>query len=170
MAFLAARRLALQRSTLSALTRPTLVAQTRLASSLTTTSPLEGLETRWSKLPECEQGAIADRLYEKEKGDWRNMTLEEKRAAYFIAYGPYGARTPRDPSTHYRVAGWTTFFVLMSFGMWHYWFTYVTPKLPTTTPEWQEATVQRSIEQKQNPFTGAYSKVRKAAEAEEAKE
>ena len=38
------------------------------------------LESRWTKLPEAEQGAIADKLYELQKDDWKKMTLEEKRA------------------------------------------------------------------------------------------
>jgi cytochrome c oxidase subunit 4 len=41
---------------------------------------LTQLEARWTKLPEAEQGAIADKLYELQKGDWKKMTLEEKRA------------------------------------------------------------------------------------------
>jgi cytochrome c oxidase subunit 4 len=47
------------------------------------TSPVNSftqIEARWTKLPEAEQGAIADKLYELQKGDWKKMTLEEKRA------------------------------------------------------------------------------------------
>lgn len=41
---------------------------------------LQNIETRWTKLPECEQGAIADRLATLQRGDWKKMSLEEKRA------------------------------------------------------------------------------------------
>ena len=44
------------------------------------TAALNQLETRWPKLPECEQGAIADSLAAVQKGDWKQMTLEQKRA------------------------------------------------------------------------------------------
>lgn len=51
---------------------------------------IASLEARWPKLPEGEQGAIAETIYAKERGDWKKMSLEEKRASYFIAYGAYG--------------------------------------------------------------------------------
>lgn len=38
------------------------------------------IEARWTKLPKAEQGAIADQLAELQKGDWKKMTLEQKRA------------------------------------------------------------------------------------------
>jgi hypothetical protein len=46
----------------------------------TPTNALTQLEARWTKLPEAEQGAIADNLYKLQNGDWKQMTLEEKRA------------------------------------------------------------------------------------------
>lgn len=49
---------------------------------------LVGLENRWSRLPECEQAAIAEKLLEKQKGDWRKMTSDEKRAGGFFAPRP----------------------------------------------------------------------------------
>lgn len=48
---------------------------------------LVGLETRWVKLPECEQGAIADTLAVAQKGDWKKMTLEQKRAGMCCILG-----------------------------------------------------------------------------------
>ena len=53
----------------------------RLHRRLVSTQPsLVGLESRWTKLPEAEQGAIADHLAALQKGDWKKLTLEEKRA------------------------------------------------------------------------------------------
>lgn len=68
-------------------------------------------------LIEAEQGAIADSLALAQKGDWKQMSLDQKRAggffsflssyhimtAYYIAYGPYGARTPSDTAFNVRV-------------------------------------------------------------------
>lgn len=51
---------------------------------------LNSIEARWPKLPEGEQGAIAESIYAKERGDWNKMTLDEKRTSYFISYGAYG--------------------------------------------------------------------------------
>eukprot|EP00842_Homolaphlyctis_polyrhiza_P005555 jgi/Hompol1/5/HPOL_000587-RA len=142
--------------------------QQRFLSNLSPTA-LAGIETRWAKLPEAEQGAIADKLYELQKGDWKNMTLEQKRAAYYIAYGSYGARTPSDPALRIKVASWVAGLIALSVGLWMFWET-KKPALRTTTKEWIEAQDQLAIERKQNPFSGAYAKVLKAeAEAEQQK-
>jgi hypothetical protein len=98
------------------------------------------------------------------------MTLEEKRAgnlffiiAYYIAYGAHGARAPGDPTLNYRVAGWVTGFMIVSFALWKYSAgckfisNIVKPKLVTQTPEWKEAEKELMIEQKQNPFRGPYA-------------
>ncbi|KAJ3197216.1 hypothetical protein HK101_005246 [Irineochytrium annulatum] len=54
----------------------------RSARGISTISPaaLTQIETRWGKLPEAEQGAIADKLAAAQKGDWKSLTLDEKRA------------------------------------------------------------------------------------------
>ncbi|TPX50527.1 hypothetical protein SeMB42_g00679 [Synchytrium endobioticum] len=123
-------------------------------------SALAELETRWVKLPECEQGVIADTLAAVQRGDWKKMTLEEKRAAYFIAYGSYGARTPLDPTTNVRVWGTVAIFLALSYAAWSYSVKF-RPALRTQTPEWEEATKQKAIEARQNPFSGTYAKYRK---------
>ncbi len=41
---------------------------------------LGALETRWFKLPTAEKGAIADALAVVQRGDWRKMSVAEKRA------------------------------------------------------------------------------------------
>jgi len=93
----------------------------KLATRNVSSMSIANLESRWPKLPEAEQGAIAETIYAKERGDWKNMSLEEKRASYFIAYGDYGARTPRNPAHKYRVAGWVSFIFLTSVGLWQWW-------------------------------------------------
>ena len=57
----------------------------RFYSTLSPTA-YKSLETRWTKLPECEQGAIADTLAAAEKGDWKKLSLDQKRASIFIIY------------------------------------------------------------------------------------
>lgn len=44
---------------------------------------LTNIESRWARLPLPEKGAIADQVTELEKGDWKKMTLEQKRAGLF---------------------------------------------------------------------------------------
>jgi hypothetical protein len=53
--------------------------QTRSASTVSDLA-LSGLPSRWARLPECEQAAVAEKLLEKQKDDWRKMTMEEKKS------------------------------------------------------------------------------------------
>jgi hypothetical protein len=55
--------------------------QTR-ASQLRQINSLTNIESRWARLPLPEKGAIADVVTELEKGDWKKMTLEQKRAGF----------------------------------------------------------------------------------------
>ncbi|KAJ3294102.1 Cytochrome c oxidase subunit 5A [Rhizoclosmatium sp. JEL0117] len=138
----------------------TLSAARRTFSTRAAPASIAALETRWGKLPEAEQGAIADRLAVAEKGDWKAMSLEEKRAAYFIAYGAHGARNQPDPNLTKAVFAWSALFVGIAFGMYSWWETQK-PKIRTMTPEWKAAEDERAIELKQNPFQGAYAAERK---------
>ena len=76
---------------------------------------------------------------------------------YYIAYGPYGARLPSDPSVPYRVAGWVAVIFAAGVVVWKWWET-AKPKVRTQTPEWKEAERLLSIENKQNPYSGPYAK------------
>lgn len=88
---------------------------------------IAGIESRWTKLPEAEQGALADKLHELQQGDWKKMTLDEQRAgllfnaAYYIAYGQYGPRAPKDRVISYKVAMWTGGFLVLTLGVWTWW-------------------------------------------------
>ncbi|KAI9105896.1 cytochrome c oxidase subunit IV family [Phlyctochytrium arcticum] len=144
----------------AATARPTVLSAVRRQHTIAPAA-ISQIETRWVKLPECEQGAIADYLYEKQKGDWKKLTADEKRAAYWIAYGPYGARTTIDPTLKWKVLGWTSFFFGISVGAWVLWTDKVVPPLRTHTKEWKEEEERRAIANKQNPFTGTYAKYRK---------
>ncbi|KAI9023264.1 cytochrome c oxidase subunit IV family [Hyaloraphidium curvatum] len=115
------------------------------AASTVSDAALVGLEARWGRLPECEQAAVAEKLLEKQKGDWRKMTQEEKRAAYFIAYGPHSSRAPEDPSLNQRVYSTVAFIMAVSGGIWYYWFTHRT--LPETMSPEGVAELQRIIEE-----------------------
>ncbi|KAJ3096727.1 Cytochrome c oxidase subunit 5A [Phlyctochytrium planicorne] len=168
---------------LTSVARAGISAQARRSASSLTPAALSQLETRWAKLPEAEQGAIADSLAAAQKGDWKKLTLEEKRAGkyhisavmdrdavgeedpvdacpYFIAYGPYGARNPPDPAMKWTVASWTGFFVLISAGLWQWWDTQK-PAVVSQNKEWQDARANRQIENKENPYTGPYAAARK---------
>ncbi|KAH3678552.1 hypothetical protein WICMUC_001361 [Wickerhamomyces mucosus] len=54
---------------------------------------LSGLEHRWSKMKEFDQADILDYLNDKSTNHWNNLTQVEKRALYYIYYGPWGPRS-----------------------------------------------------------------------------
>ncbi|KAF9179559.1 Cytochrome c oxidase subunit 5A, partial [Haplosporangium sp. Z 767] len=86
------------------LARPAIRAtQRRCASTTATTTseiPLANLELRWKTLSATEQGSLAKHLEQIQAGDWTKMTLEQKKAAYWVAFGPHGARTPLTGPNH----------------------------------------------------------------------
>ena len=56
---------------------------TRRYSTIVNPLAIQDIEKRWVKLPECEKCAVAEHLAEKQKGDWKKMSLAEQRAGIF---------------------------------------------------------------------------------------
>ncbi|KAG0170985.1 Cytochrome c oxidase subunit 5A [Apophysomyces sp. BC1034] len=119
---------------------------------------VQNLETRWKTLSTAEQNTVAKHLEELQKGDWKALTAEEKKAAYFLAFGPHGPRTPRTTPGHplrvfFGVCGTLSFsgflYLLMRMnGQEH-------PE--TLSKEWQEATNEYLRSQNSNPVHGISS-------------
>ncbi|KAJ1959435.1 cytochrome c oxidase, partial [Dispira parvispora] len=57
--------------------------------------PLGSVEVAYNNWTDNQKVAMLDRLAELQKQDWKNLSLEEKRAVFFVAFGPHSARTPR---------------------------------------------------------------------------
>ncbi|KXS15112.1 hypothetical protein M427DRAFT_56996 [Gonapodya prolifera JEL478] len=84
------------------------------------------------------------------------MSLEEKRAAYYIAYGSYGPRA-NDKAINTKVGAYMAGITLLSVTIWQLWL----PRLPVTsagTPEGKAATKEAMIEEGLNPIFGTASK------------
>lgn len=47
---------------------------------------VQNLESRWKSLSQTEQNTIAKQLEEAQKGDWKQLSLEEKKAACMFSY------------------------------------------------------------------------------------
>jgi hypothetical protein len=56
------------------------------------------LNKRWDKLDPLEQEEVALYLEQHMRADWNQLTLDEKKAALFVSYGPWGPRTPQQPN------------------------------------------------------------------------
>lgn len=61
------------------------------------------IEGKWESLGKPQQIATWVLLEDVMKKDWNEMTDNEKRAAWFIAYGPYGPRKLDPPHTRMKI-------------------------------------------------------------------
>ncbi|KAF9107215.1 Cytochrome c oxidase subunit 5A [Mortierella sp. AM989] len=142
------------------LARPAIRATQRRCASTTSTSevPLANLELRWKTLSTSEQTSLAKQLEEAQAGDWTKLSLEQKKAAYWVAFGPHGARTPLHGPNHGIKVFAGTAAVVASAGALFLWIRSKGGEKPTTmTKEWQEASNEYARANKINPITGVSS-------------
>jgi len=88
------------------------------------------------------------------KADWHELTLAEKKAAYWIAFGPHGPRAQAPPGEAKKVALYTFAGVFVSFIIFYTTRHFAGAPPRTMTKEWQEATEEYMKEQKMEPITG----------------
>lgn len=94
-------------------------------------------------------------LKEKEKGDWKNLSLEERMDLYNMYFSKSMADMNRETDEHKSVYGAVA--ILMGFGFFMYWFTnkFVLPPPPRSTdPEWCYASIKRQLQLHSDPITG----------------
>lgn len=65
---------------------------------------IRDIESKWKHMSKPEQIGTWVLLEDIMKKDWNELTFTEKRAAYFISYGPYGPRKETPPGFHTKVA------------------------------------------------------------------
>ncbi|KAJ1983008.1 cytochrome c oxidase [Dimargaris cristalligena] len=120
--------------------------------------PIASVEVAFNSWTKTQQKAMIERIAELQKQDWKTLSLEEKRAAFYVSFGPHSARTP------YSLPGDSTkvvFGVASALGLSAALFAFIrsfsqeTPR--TMNPEWQEATNEYLREQKANPISGISS-------------
>ncbi|KAF9032682.1 hypothetical protein BDZ89DRAFT_948091, partial [Hymenopellis radicata] len=54
---------------------------------------LSNVEAMWTNLPPRKDGVRAQ-LEVLDQKSWKDLTIDEKKAAYYVSSGPHGARTP----------------------------------------------------------------------------
>jgi len=94
-------------------------------------------------------------LRAKEKGDWKALSLDEKKALYRASFRQTYAEM-HAPSGEWKAI---TGFILMAMAVTGITFVlvkhYVLPPLPETiTKEWQEAQLEKALKQRQGPVDG----------------
>ncbi|KAJ7598704.1 COX4, subunit IV of cytochrome c oxidase [Mycena floridula] len=119
--------------------------------------PLSNIEAQWKKMSKEDQAIVSEQLEEAMKKDWRQMSLDEKKAAYYVSFGPHGPRTPASqPGDNLKIAGAVAVILgiagAISLALSHY------STVPhTINKEWEEASNERALEQKMNPISGISS-------------
>ncbi|EAL91550.1 cytochrome c oxidase subunit IV family protein [Aspergillus fumigatus Af293] len=132
--------------------------QTRASSEHAISNPtLAGIEKRWEAMPPQEQAELWMQLRDRMKVDWHQMTLQEKKAAYWIAFGPHGPRAVPPKGESLRIFFKVAQLTLVSLALFYVIHLFAKPKPKTMTKEWQEATNEYAKREKINPLYGVSS-------------
>ncbi|PWN96398.1 putative cytochrome-c oxidase chain V precursor [Tilletiopsis washingtonensis] len=121
-------------------------------------STLPNIEARWAALDKEHQYAVFRQLEELQRKDWKELSTDQKKAAYFVSFGPHGPRKPHVQPGQ----GMRTFFGTVGLiGVTAAVFFGIRSQAPappkTMTKEWQEQSNERAREEKLNPITGISS-------------
>ncbi|KAF2755668.1 putative cytochrome c oxidase polypeptide 5, mitochondrial [Pseudovirgaria hyperparasitica] len=105
-------------------------------------------------MPPQEQADLWMALRDRMKVDWKEMTLQEKKAAYWIAFGPHGPRTPPPPGQGWRVFVGTTQAIVVSLLIFAATRMFARDPPRTMTKEWQAASEEYMRENNMEPISG----------------
>ncbi|KAF5357742.1 hypothetical protein D9756_001173 [Leucocoprinus leucothites] len=156
----AAARLARQRVPTLHRTIATTVASPSIPSSSSAAAPisLSNVEASWTKLTPEEKASVHQQLEAVQKKPWNDLTIDEKKAAYYVAFGPHGPRAPTSqPGDSLKIVLYTTALVAVAGSLFFALRNFATPPPKTMTKEWEEASNERALEMKLNPITGISS-------------
>lgn len=93
-----------------------------------------------------------------QKKDWKTLSVDEKKAAYYVAFGPHGPRAPVSPPGQGLKIFLSTMALVGVAGVLSLVIkSFAAPPPKTLTKEWQEASNERAREQKMNPISGISS-------------
>jgi len=113
----------------------------------------ENLEARWPSLSDAERMAVSEKIVDAMKGDWKALTLEEKRAALYLAFGSTKPEPSDAPQVFLGSVGLITVSLFLA-----YYIKSLGKETPRTmTKDWQEATNEKMLRQKANPLHGISS-------------
>jgi cytochrome c oxidase subunit 4 len=132
--------------------------QTRFASSAITPAEITNIQGRWEKLPESDKQHLIDALAAKQKLPWNQLSLEEKKAAWYISFGTWGPRKPMETKEEQaQIYKGIIGFTLLSVALFAVY--YVNRNIPKTmNREWQEKSDEYLASKNANPFS-SYSQV-----------
>ncbi|KAI9762999.1 MAG: Cytochrome c oxidase subunit 5A [Chaenotheca gracillima] len=118
---------------------------------------LAGIEKRWEEMPPQEQAELWMQLRDRMKSNWHELTTAEKKAAYWIAFGPHGPRALPPPGENLTIVTYTTICLAVSFALFLTARYFAKPAPKTMTKEWQEMTNEYLKGQNSEPMSGISS-------------
>ncbi|PYH98042.1 cytochrome c oxidase polypeptide 5, mitochondrial [Aspergillus ellipticus CBS 707.79] len=132
--------------------------QIRAASEHAIANPtLAGIEKRWEAMPPQEQADLWMQLRDRMKVDWHQMTLQEKKAAYYISFGAHGPRSLPPKGENFKIFVKVVQLTFVSFAIFYVIHLFAKPLPKTMTKEWQEASNEYAKSEKMNPISGISS-------------
>ena len=130
----------------------------RAASGHAISNPtLANIEKRYESMPPNEQADLWMALRDRQKDNWKDLTLQEKKAAYFLSFGNHGPRALPAADEGKKVAFYTFAGIFASFVLFMGARSFANPPPPSMTKEWQEATNEYLKSQNSDPLTGISS-------------
>jgi len=101
---------------------------------------------------------VHEQLEELQKKDWKELSIDEKKAAYYVAFGPHGPRAPiSKPGDTLKIFLATMGLVGVAYVLSTALRAFAAAPPKTLTKEWEEATNVRAREMNLNPITGISS-------------
>lgn len=91
------------------------------------------------------------------KANWAELTVQEKKAAYYIAFGAHGPRALPPPGEGWKVAGYTALGVGVSLALFVAIRLFAKGSPGTMNKEYQEATNEYLKAQNSEPISGISS-------------
>ncbi|KAI9671207.1 MAG: Cytochrome c oxidase subunit 5A [Caeruleum heppii] len=132
--------------------------QQRCAHTHAVSNPtLANIEKRWEAMPPQEQADLWMQLRDRMKNPWSELTLQEKKAAYWIAFGPHGPRALPPPGENWKVFSYTMICVGVGFVLMWFARSVARPPPSTMNKEWQEQTNEYLKSQNTEPISGISS-------------
>jgi len=146
----------LRQSVLRAAPRAIVRSQQRQAHAISNPT-LANIEKRWEGMPPQEQADLWMALRDRMKSNWAELTLQEKKAAYYIAFGAHGPRALPPPGEGWKVAGYTALGVGISLLLFVGIRMGAKGSPSTMNKEYQEATNEFLKNQNSDPISGISS-------------
>ncbi|KAL8281264.1 hypothetical protein RQP46_006298 [Phenoliferia psychrophenolica] len=139
--------------------RPTAsLVSSRASSTLAPSVSLSNIEASWKTLTPAEQESTFKALEELQKKPWTELSLDEKKASYYVAFGPHGPREPiLPPGSGVKTFGGVLVAIAVAGGLFGIVRSFGASTPKTVSKEWEEAATARAVEEKRDPFSGPAS-------------